>query len=45
MQFYCHLMLVNFTSYQRNKAKNKAKFWPLCRTYLIFASYLGTFNP
>lgn len=26
MQFYCHLMLGNFISYQRSKAKNKAKF-------------------
>ena len=33
MQFYCHLMLGNFISYQRNKAENKAKFWLLCRTY------------
>ena len=26
MQFYRHLMLGNFISYQRSKAKNKAKF-------------------
>lgn len=26
-------MLENFISYQRSKAKNKAKFWLLCRTY------------
>ena len=27
MQFYRHLMLGNFISYQRSKAKNKAKFY------------------
>ena len=36
MQISRHLMLGNFISYQRNKAKNKAKFLLLRRTYPRF---------